>query len=503
MKLILISPFMGIQAFGIRTMSGCLKKAGHDVRVIFLRKNFWEKFEPGVLDELAELSRGADLIGISLMTNYFDNAVEITKRLKESLSIPILWGGIHPTIRPDECLEHADMICLGEGEEALVELANKMHEGKDCHDLQGIWLKDKGRIIRNKLRPLIQDLDSLPFPEYDYGNHYMFSDGHLKKMDANLLKIGLESTYFTMATRGCCFGCAYCCNNTLNAMYPNQKPDRKRNVNNVIRELALAKSKWSFLTSVFLEDDNFLMYSQEEIREFSENYKKNIGLPLAVGGINPLTLTREKLSLLVDAGLATMRMGIQTGCERTKKLYKRNYSNEQVEKAAKIINEFKDKVRRPRYDIILDNPWETEEDLVETLMFLSKLPVPYMLLVYSLVFYPETELYRKAKKEGMISDELNCVYQKSLYGCKNTYLNSLFDLLNQYASFRGMISPRTMFLLTNKKLRQLKFSRLLFVILKISLPLIRLKYLLCEGFKDLLKGDKSRTINYLKNQKSG
>jgi len=497
MKLILISPYPSIQAFGIRTLSGCLKKEGHDVQIIFLRKNFWERYETKILDEIIDLSRGTNLIGISLMTNYFDNAVQVTKRLKENLSIPILWGGIHPTIRPNECLDYADMVCLGEGEETLVELARKMQEGEDFHNVQGMWFKDKEKIFKNKLRPLIQDLDSLPFPDYDYENHYILSDGRIKKMDENLLKIGLERSYFTMATRGCCFGCAYCCNNTLNEMYPNQKPARKRSVNNIIRELVLIKSSWSFLTNIFFEDDNFFMYTEEEIKEFSKNYRQNIGLPLDVGGINPLNLTREKLSLLVDAGLASTRMGIQTGCERTKRLYKRHDSNQQVEKAVKIINEFKDKIPRPKYDIILDNPWETEADLIETLMFLSKLPAPYMLVIYSLIFYPETELYRKAKKDGIISDDLNRVYRKSYYGCKNTYLYRIFLLLNQHVSTGSRISPKIMFLMTNRKSRQLKLSQLLFIILKITGSFKRLKFLLYEGFKDILKGDRSRIIKYL------
>ncbi len=92
---------------------------------------------------------------------------------------------------------------------------------------------------------------------------------------------------------------------------------------------------------------------------------------------------------------------IQSGSERTKGLYKRYHTNEQVEEAANQINEFKDKFI-PAYDIILDNPREKEEDLIETLMLLSRLPTSYFLGVFSLFLYSETELYKLAQKYGLV-----------------------------------------------------------------------------------------------------
>jgi len=93
-----------------------------------------------ILEQIAEMCKTSDLIGISLMTCHFDNAVYITKFLREKLSVPIIWGGIHPSIRPAECLEYADMVCLGEGELSLSQLAKEMAEGKPWNSLnvQGI-----------------------------------------------------------------------------------------------------------------------------------------------------------------------------------------------------------------------------------------------------------------------------------------------------------------------------------------------------------------------------
>ncbi|MBI4801986.1 MAG: B12-binding domain-containing radical SAM protein [Elusimicrobia bacterium] len=491
MKVTLISPYSDLQAFGIRTLSACLKQEGHGVQLIFLPRDFTDKFEETVLNEVVELSRGSGLIGISLMTNFFNNVVQITQRLKEKLRAPILWGGVHPTIRPEECLDYADMVCLGEGEETLVELAGKMKDGLYCHDVQGMWFKDQGRIIANKMRPLIRDLDSIPFPDYDYETHYILKDNCIQKMDEHLLKAHMNGIYVTIPSRGCPFGCTYCCNNTLNKMYSNAKIVRKRNVDNIIKELMEVKSRLPFIKCIIFGDDAFFIRTVEEIREFCKKYRDNVGLPLSIGGATPSTIIREKLSLLVDAGLIFLRMGIQTGSERTKKLYKRYHSNTQVEEAVKIINEFKDKIRIPHYDIIIDNPWETDEDLIETLMFLAKLPTPYQLTLYSLVFYPGTELYEMAKRDGIITGCLKDIYRQYYHDCKATYLNSLFFLLHEYASRGDKISTKMMFLLTNRKLSQLKLNRLLYYILKTQ-------NLLYKGFKAIQKGDWARIIRYIR-----
>jgi len=249
-------------------------------------------------------------------------------------------------------------------------------------------------------------------------------------------------------------------------MYSNQQVLRKRSTNNVIEELMTVKSRIPFIKRICIDDDAFFLRTKEEIMDFAKKYKQNVKLPFWVTGATPSSLTREKLSVLVDAGLVDIRMGIQTGSEHTKRLYKRYTSNQQIEKAVIMINEFKDKIKLPKYDIIIDNPWETEDDLIETLMLLAKLPTPYSLLLFPLIFYPGTDLYVRAKREGMMIDDPKDSYRKSHHSFKNTYLNKLFFLLNDYARYGHRISTKMMVLLTNRKLRQLKLSWLLYTGLK-------------------------------------
>ena len=501
MKITLISIYPDITSFGMRTISACLKQEGHDVDLIFLLKEFTEKYAEKTMNDLVKLTKKSDLVGISLMTNFFDNAIQITQKLRESCNFPILWGGTHPTIRPKECLDYADMVAMGESEESLIELSRKMQNRQYYHDVKGMGFNDKGKIIVNKLRELpgskkaeIKSLDQIPFQDYDYRSHFILNGEDIVKMDTEILKKHWDQIYMTQPTRGCPFACTYCINNTYLAMHPHQKPIRKRSVDNIIMELQKIQDQIPSIRHIVFGDDAFFLMSLDEIRDFSKKYKEHIRKPLIITGATPSTLTKEKLSLLVDAGLAEVRMGIQTAGTSTKKLYKRPHTNQQVENAVRMINEYKDKLRA-KYDIILDSPWETDLDQIETLTFLSKLPIPYWIGLFSLVFYPGTDLYRKAKKEGIIKDDLNDVYRKTYSTAKKTYLNSLFFLLRDYAFIGVGIAPKIMSFLTHKKTRQLQLHRPLFMILKIFYPFFKIKYLLhAKGLRGTLYRMKATQI---------
>jgi len=183
-----------------------------------------------------------------------------------------------------------------------------------------------------------------------------------------------------------------------------------------------------------------------------------------------------------------LRVGIQTGSNHTRRLYKRHHTNEQVEECARIIHEFKKEIPLPRYDIIINNPWETEEDLTETLMLFAKLPKPYLMNMFSLTFYPGTELYEKAVKDGIITDDLEDVYRKSYNVRANgtsgkllneSYFNNLFYLLYVYALEGQDINVQRLSLLANRKAHPIR-SRLLYFMMRQKAGIL-LKKRLAQG----------------------
>lgn len=170
--------YRGAESFGIEYISAVLKEAGHETELIFdpgFDDTFYFKshlFDPLKIKEklLAQAKRfSPDFIAFSSITNLYPYIKDMAYLLKKELKVPAIIGGIHATILPEYVLneECFDMLCIGEGEYAMLELANRMQEGKDFSDIDNLWVKRDAKFIRNPERPLIQNLDTLPFADKD------------------------------------------------------------------------------------------------------------------------------------------------------------------------------------------------------------------------------------------------------------------------------------------------------------------------------------------------
>ncbi|MEO5357353.1 MAG: B12-binding domain-containing radical SAM protein [Nitrospirae bacterium YQR-1] len=443
-----------VAAFGVRTLSAYLKKHGKEVRNIFLpggvekfkyKTGFKYNYEQRLMDQVVELCRGSDLVGISFMSNYLDRATQLCETLRAALKVPIIVGGIHPTVMPEDCLRFADIVCVGEGEETLLELVNAIETGSDYSDIQNLCLMKNGVTRRNPMRALVQDLDSIPFCDFGMDGHFIYDNikSSVEPMSKNLLKRmfplepHLEGTFYDsykrtlsfkiMTTRGCPHHCSFCAEKTLSDMYKGQRYLRKRGVNNIIEELLWVKREFDFVESIFLFDDTFMVRPEPEIIEFAEAYKKHIGLPFHIQA-SPGTVTEGKMEALIDAGLAFVEMGIQSMSELGMALYKRSITGSTILKAADVFHKYQGRIYPPCYHIILDNPWESTSDVVETLNLILELPRPFWLKRASLVCFPGTDLYEKAKRDGIIKteeDEWREVYSKHLHTPHGSYVNFL------------------------------------------------------------------------------
>ncbi len=461
MRVLFISPsphLNKIHAYGVRILSSCLKQIGCRVEIVFLPRRLGEIYSEKTLAQIGEIAAPADLIGVSLMTDDFENAVRITERLKSRCKAPILWGGLHATIEPDACLEHADMVCVGEGEDAIVDLASKMRSGEDYGNVAGIWHRNGSSITKNPLRPLISDLDRLPYPDYECGTHYVLHEGEVQPLSDGLMRACIQEYYLTLTSRGCPYRCSYCWNHGYAKLFPGHHKVRKRSVDNVIGELRGAARAFPFLELICIDDDAFFMRSDDEIEEFSSKYRSEVGAPLWVTGASPSTVSGRKLNLLAGAGLTALRMGIQSASPKTRKLYRRPETNATTLQAIRLIESYAEKIKRRQFDIILDNPWESDDDLRTTLRFLSKLQVPCELIIFPLQFYPGTDLLQKAKQEGLLAADGSELARLRNHQHKQTFLNRLFFLLDECVRAGVRIRPAEMFALTNPLLMRLGFS---------------------------------------------
>ena len=447
-------------------MSAYLKQHGHKTQMIFLPDPFGDdlvygvkRYKDCVLDQLVSLCAGSDLIGLTLMTNFFDNAVQITTRLKKALDIPVIWGGVHPTIRPDESLEYADMVCIGDGEEAMLKLVNNIENGESNLNIDNFWIKSNGMIFRNPLGKLTDSLDSYPMPDYSLEGHHVLYEGHIHEITSELLKKFLErgtvSTYLkkigyqTMTGRGCPHRCTYCVNDTIKSLYEGQGYLRWRSVDHVIDELLWVKANMPYIGYIWISDDAFFARSLKNLETFCKEYQEKIGLPFSCLG-SPLTITEEKMELLVDSGLIYIQVGLESGSRSIQELFNRkNMSNEVMMGAIRIINKYKDNMFPPSYDFILDVPYETDEDKIESLRFIAEIPKPFRLQPFSLVLYPGTKLYQMAKADGFIKDDRLEIYSKSYTMREPGYLNLLMTL----AKGGSFPSPLLQFMVSKQVVR--------------------------------------------------
>jgi len=373
----------------------------------------------------------------------------------------VLWGGVHATSEAEQCLNFADGVCRGEGEDALLELVGRMEAGRNYSDVQNFWFKQNGAVIKNPIRPLIQDLDRLPFMDYSLtGEQFALTTENefLPLNPSRLLQyitpkwyqaradIKKGPIYTTIASRGCPLTCSYCIHSTYKSLYPRQRYIRRRSPEHVIKELSLFINTYDFNGTVWFADDDFLAASTQEIEKFSEIYKQKIGLPFfCLAG--PTTISEKKMRYLTDAGLRYFEFGIQSGSTKTKKIFNRPFSTEQIISHCKIINNFKKDIPLPYYDLILDNPWETIDDKIETLHLLLQIPKPYKLAMASFLYFPGSLLYENAKNQGVVSLDAENIYANDFTRIKGNYITFLTILYAYYKIPRLLIrilSDRTL-----------------------------------------------------------
>ena len=340
-----------------------------------------------------------NLVGISVLSPYVPIAKKLTKLIRDNSSALVVWGGVHPTISPESCIKEADIICVGEGEGAIADLVTRLRDGKEYTDIENLWINNGSHIIRNPMRPLIQDLDSLPFPSYGNNSFYFIDSNRITTNDPTLL----DNYLMIQTSRGCPYVCSYCANSLLLPLFKNLGPyTRRRSVNNIIREIrgnlhlaGNAKEFVLFVDEVFGTDKSWL-------GEFESIYKKEICLPFYVE-YNPGLINSTMLNKLVNAGVQTINFGIQTGSD-----YIRNSIFHRQGKNSEIVN-IANKVARHginiKYDLILDNPYDTEESLKNAISLLLQLPKPLVFNLYSLQYFPDYPLTRTAIEDGYIKIE--------------------------------------------------------------------------------------------------
>ncbi len=461
MKITLISMDQMIISSGLRVISSCLKAEGFEVQLIFARAVIGQPLSLKVNKQIVKLCKDSQLIGISLMSNHFPQAISLTKSLKKSLPVPVIWGGVHPTFSPRDSLKYADMVCVGEGEKSMLELVRKIKNKKETTHIAGIWLKKGNKIVDNKVAPLMKDLDGLPSADFGPQGHFIRDEQRIKPLTTELFEKFLTkretpegdyvAEYYISTSRGCPFRCAYCASNTIKNLYAGESFFRLRSPEKVTQEVKMLLEKFDFIKWIYFADDDLLASPEERIKSFCHYWQKEIGLPF-YATVAPWSYNEDKMKLFIKGGLKIINMGIQTVSKKGCLVYHRMVPKKKLKEIIRSINKLKLSLP-PVYDFILDNPYESDQDKLENLDFLLSIPKPRKFQLFSLIPFPGTEIYFQMKKDGLLKNEEKMIYEKSYSYPEANYVNMLTFLANTNFPLRIIKALRgkiPLFLFNNK-----------------------------------------------------
>lgn len=342
-----------------------------------------------------------DVLALSVLSDEVFIAHDLSKIAKDTKpDVKIIWGGKYPTICPETTLldHYADFVCICEGIEAFGELLTEIEEGKTGYDIKNIWIKDGSSIIRNPIRPLFQDLDNLPFIDWD-----IFDIRHFyKPFDG---KIYISGDH--MLNWGCPNHCSYCINHFYHEIYLNKYRMRRYGIKRIIDELIYLKEKYKLEFFKF-HDEDFLMRPLNNFIELSKTYKADVDLPFVIE-TNPKTVTQEKGYWLKKMGCVSASLGIETGdAILREKLLKRVDTEKDIVNAFTILNS--QKIRTCTFNM-LAIPFETRETYEKTIELNRKANPQSPGIGF---FYPfeGTEIREIAIHEGFFNPNNNIIFNR-------------------------------------------------------------------------------------------
>jgi radical SAM superfamily enzyme YgiQ (UPF0313 family) len=421
MKILFVYRYNYIEPIGLMYVSSMLRARGHETF-------FFDTKLSAHLEEYVETLK-PQVIAYSIVTGTHHYYAELNRNLKRRRSFIAIFGGPHATFFPDFIEEEGvDVVCLGEGEEAMAEVIQRLAEGKPIKDVENFWVKEDEKIYRNPVRPLNTSLDSLPFPDRDLIYQYP--------------AYRTRSNKYVLTSRGCPFDCTYCFNHSLKKLYHGKGVFcRKRSIESVAKEIEELKEKAPVKRIQFF-DDVFIL-DKKWVLEFCKVYQERIRLPF-ICYVRVNLVDEDIIEALKYAGVVTITFAIETADDYLRnRVLKRRITDEQILRTVELLHQYK-----IRFFIqnMIGLPGETLDKAMNTLKLNARCKPSYAI---ASIFqpYPGTELTQYAIENGYYDGKeeihYDSFYEKSILNLPKRYqfenLSWLFSL--------GVAFPRSISLI--------------------------------------------------------
>lgn len=389
--------YAAFENLGIEYISALLKQHGHNTFLLFdpqlfddlyLKMRYISLFfdyQKRIMKEIEQ--KEPDIIAFSVVSDNFSWACSYAEKIKRRFpSIITVFGGPHITAVPEHVLANwfVDYVIIGEGEYPMLELVQALENGSIVNNIHNLGYKEDGVIKINETRPLLQNLDELPFPDTDL-----------------FLKVNpyARKEYNIITARGCVNRCSYCHNSMDRRLLWRNcgKFLRRRSIENIINELKERKEKYGFDTLCIW--DEVFTCDEKWLESFCEVYKKEINIPFWTF-IHPSHVTKKTVQLLEEAGCWEVEMGVQTLNQLVKENILHRY--EKKDDVIKAIDLFSNSKIRLVVDVIFGLPQLVEKDYIELIEVFNE-HRPTKIQTFWLRYYPGTDIIPIAEELDLLT----------------------------------------------------------------------------------------------------
>ena len=419
MRIILINPpipeYMPNKEFipppSLLYLAGVLQRADFQVTILDLNTyKPWEivtdnadTFLNNIIAEQISNVRPS-LIGIGcLFSGQFPSVMKLSEAIKNHFpAIPIVIGGMHPTIYPSEILKNChfiDYVVIGEGEDQIVALANYIKNGSVALEmLGGFAYRKNGSVVVNSKKTFIHEVAELPFPAYDLINFedYYHDTSHWH----NPKGLSFRMTIPIISSRSCPLRCNFC------SMFLVMGPKiRNRTPEHVVDELQLLYEKYGQRHFSFMDDN--INFKKKHIIEICKLIiQRHLDIEFETpNGLMTAGLDREVMDAMIQAGWVRGAIAIESGSDFIRnKVMGKCLSREKIYEIVQIAASYKNLYFKAYF--IIGMPEDTRETLMETYNMVKDINIEET-YVTNLIPFPGTAVFAQAIRDNLFIEEMD------------------------------------------------------------------------------------------------